>query len=198
MDEHKRNILIIAATTAAIILLAGVNIAHILATSTPRTSEAEETTSTAAIGGTGAPAPQKETVHGTGTSAPKRKTAVEHQKPLEVCERLAPKAAAAYTSKGEDRDRLVKRYFTADAQGLNIPTDRIAEQPDVQASGGMNAGTDTTATCSVWTGLESPWTLTYQWTADKGWKCTGISGPLEGAYTTLGDKTPDEKGEGEE
>lgn len=167
MDEHKRNILIIAATTAAIILLAGVNIAHILATSTPRTSEAEETTSTAAIGG-------------TGTSAPKRKT------------------AAAYTSKGEDRDRLVKRYFTADAQGLNIPTDRIAEQPDVQASGGMNAGTDTTATCSVWTGLESPWTLTYQWTADKGWKCTGISGPLEGAYTTLGDKTPDEKGEGEE
>ena len=40
MDEHKRNILIIAATTAAIILLAGVNIAHILATSTPRTSEA--------------------------------------------------------------------------------------------------------------------------------------------------------------
>ena len=106
--------------------------------------------------------------------------------------------AAAYTSKGEDRDRLVKRYFTADAQGLNIPTDRIAEQPDVQASGGMNAGTDTTATCSVWTGLESPWTLTYQWTADKGWKCTGISGPLEGAYTTLGDKTPDEKGEGEE
>jgi len=184
MDEHKRNILIIAATTAAIILLAGVNIAHILATSTPRTSEAEETTSTAAIGGTEAP-------------APKRKTAVEHQKPLEVCERLAPKAAAAYTSKGEDRDRLVKRYFTADAQGLNIPTDRIAEQPDVQASGGMNAGTDTTATCSVWTGLESPWTLTYQWTADKGWKCTGISGPLEGAYTTLGDKAPEEKDEGE-
>lgn len=157
MDEHKRNILIIAATTAAIILLAGVNIAHILATSTPRTSEAEETTSTAAIGGTGTSAPQE-----------------------------------------EDRDRLVKRYFTADAQGLNIPTDRIAEQPSTTPSGGMNAGSDTTATCSVWTGLESPWTLTYQWTADKGWKCTGISGPLEGAYTTLGDKTPDEKGEGEE
>lgn len=58
MDEHKRNILIIAATTAAIILLAGVNIAHILATSTPRTSEAEETTSTAAIGGTGTSAPK--------------------------------------------------------------------------------------------------------------------------------------------
>ena len=77
-------------------------------------------------------------------------------------------------------------------QGLNIPIDRIADQPDVQASGGMNAGTSTTATCSVWTGLESPWTLTWRWTADKGWKCTGISGPLEGAYTVLGDKAPEE------
>lgn len=184
MDEHKRNILIIAATTAAIILLAGVNIAHILATSTPRTSEAEETTSTAAIGG-------------TGTSAPKRRPPWNTRSHWR-CARGSPEGRRRIHLKGEDRDRLVKRYFTADAQGLNIPTDRIAEQPDVQASGGMNAGTDTTATCSVWTGLESPWTLTYQWTADKGWKCTGISGPLEGAYTTLGDKTPDEKGEGEE
>ena len=115
MDEHKRNILIIAATTAAIILLAGVNIAHILATSTPRTSEAEEMTSTAAIGG-------------TGTSAPKRKTAVEHQKPLEVCERLAPKAAAAYTSKGEDRDRQYRTgmFYTAtgSSSGTSRPTRR--------------------------------------------------------------------------
>lgn len=182
--EHRRNILIIAAATAAIILLAGANIAHILTTPAD-VGDAEIPTSTASDGGAKA-------------SAPKRKPVAEHQKPLEVCERLAPKAAAAYTSKGEDRDRLVKRYFTADAQGLTIPADRIAEQPDVQASGGMNAGTDTTATCSVWTGLESPWTLTYRWTVDKGWKCTGISGPLEGAYTTLGDKTPDEKGEGEE
>lgn len=184
MDAHKRNILIIAATTAAIILLAGANIAHILTTPTPRTDGTGERAATASIGGTEAP-------------APKRKTAVKHQKPLEVCERLAPKAAAAYTSKGADRDRLVKRYFTTDAQGLNIPADRIAEQPSTTPSGGMNAGTDTTATCSVWTGLESPWTLTYQWTADKGWKCTGISGPLEGAYTTLGDKAPEEKDEGE-
>lgn len=181
MDEHKRNILIIAATTAAIILLAGANIAHILTTPTPRTD------------GTGG--------HGLhrrhGGPRPQEKDSRETQKPLEVCERLAPAAAAAYTSKGADRDRLVKRYFTTDAQGLNIPADRIAEQPSTTPSGGMNAGTDTTATCSVWTGLESPWTLTYQWTADKGWKCTGISGPLEGAYTTLGDKAPEEKDEGE-
>ena len=96
MDEHKRNILIIAATTAAIILLAGVNIAHILATSTPRTSEAEETTSTAAIGG-------------TGTSAPKRKTAVEHQKPLEVCERLAPQRAKTATGSSSGTSRPTRR-----------------------------------------------------------------------------------------
>ena len=85
MDEHKRNILIIAATTAAIILLAGANIAHILTTPTPRTDGTGERAATASIGGTEAP-------------APKRKTAVKHQKPLEVCERLAPKAAAAYPS----------------------------------------------------------------------------------------------------
>ena len=183
MDERKRrkrNILIIAATTAAIILLAGVvlmvvaNIAFILVH--PGTEDQDK-------------AAASDVKAETSTSTP----AVRHQKPLEVCEKLAPKAAAAYTSKAADRDRLIKRYFASDAQGLNIPIDRIADQPDVQASGGMNAGTDTTATCSVWTGLESPWTLTYQWTADKGWKCTGIS-----AYTTLGDKTPDEKGEGEE
>ena len=58
----------------------------------------------------------------TSTSTP----AARHQKPLEVCEKLAPKAAATYTSKAADRDRLIKRYFASDAQGLNIPIDRIA------------------------------------------------------------------------
>lgn len=179
MDERKRSILIIAATTAAVVFMVVANIAFILMH--PGTEDQDK-------------AAASDIKAETSTSTP----AVRHQKPLEVCEKLAPKAAAAYTSKAADRDRLIKRYFASDAQGLNIPTDRIAEQPDVQASGGMNAGSDTTATCSVWTGLESPWTLTYQWTADKGWKCTGINGPLEGAYTTLGDKTPDEKGQGEE
>lgn len=179
MDERKRSILIIAATTAAVVFMVVANIAFILMH--PGTEDQDK-------------AAASDVKAETSTSTP----AVRHQKPLEVCEKLAPKAAAAYTSKAADRDRLIKRYFASDAQGLNIPTDRIAEQPDVQASGGMNAGSDTTATCSVWTGLESPWTLTYQWTADKGWKCTGINGPLEGAYTTLGDKTPDEKGQGEE
>lgn len=173
MDERKRNILIIAATTAAVVFMVVANIAFILMH--PGTEDQDK-------------AAASDFKAETSTSTP----AVRHQKPLEVCEKLAPKAAAAYTSKAADRDRLIKRYFASDAQGLNIPIDRIADQPDVQAAGGMNAGTSTTATCSVWTGLESPWTLTWRWTADKGWKCTGINGPLEGAYTVLGDKAPTE------
>lgn len=176
MDERKRrkrNILIIAATTAAVVLMVVANIAFILVH--PGTEDQDK-------------AAASDVKAETSTST----LAVRHQKPLEVCEKLAPKAAAAYTSKAADRDRLIKRYFASDAQGLNIPIDRLADQPDVQASGGMNAGTSTTATCSVWTGLESPWTLTWRWTADKGWKCTGINGPLEGAYTVLGDKAPAE------
>ena len=140
MDERKRNILIIAATTAAVVLMVVANIAFILM----QPSGTENRNKLAA----------SDVKAETSTSTP----AARHQKPLEVCEKLAPKAAATYTSKAADRDRLIKRYFASDAQGLNIPIDRIADQPDVQASGGMNAGTSTTATCSVWTGLESPWT----------------------------------------
>lgn len=173
MDERKRNILIIAATTAAVVFMVVANIAFILMH--PGTEDQDK-------------AAASDVKAEMSTSTP----AVRHQKPLEVCEKLAPKAAATYTSKAADRDRLIKRYFASDAQGLNIPIDRIADLPDVQASGGMNAGTSTTATCSVWTGLESPWTLTWRWTTDKGWKCTGINGPLEGAYTVLGDKAPAE------
>ena len=150
MDERKRNILIIAATTAAVVLMVVANIAFILM----HPSGTENRNKLAA----------SDVKAETSTSTP----AARHQKPLEVCEKLAPKAAATYTSKAADRDRLIKRYFASDAQGLNIPIDRIADQPDVQASGGMNAGTSTTATCSVWTGLESPWTLTWRWTGRQG------------------------------
>ena len=169
MDERKRHILIVAATTAAVVLMVVANIAFILMHPVGTENRSRLAAS--------------DVKAETSTSTP----AVRHQRPLEVCEKLAPRAAAAYTGKGGDRNRLIKRYFASDAQGLNIPVDRIADQPDVQASGGMNAGTSTTATC----------TLTWRWTADKGWKCTGISGPLEGAYTVLGDKAPEEdKGDG--
>lgn len=173
--EHRRNILIIMATILAVLLLAGANIAVLVARP--------------ADGGDDTAARRME------ASIPS--SGVEHQDPLEVCERLAPEATAAYTGKGADRDRLIARYFTSDAQGLNVPADRIAEQPDVPASGGLNVGDSTTAVCSVWTGLESPWTLTWRWDARDGWRCTGISGPLEGAYAVLGDTAPGEDGGGE-
>lgn len=178
LDDHKRNILVITAAITAVILLVGANIAFILTES----------------GATGSgEAPGSGSVVVETSPAP----AAERLDPSEVCATLAPKAVAAYTSKDPGRDRLIKRYFTPDAQGLNIPADRIAVQPDVRASGGMNAGSATTATCSVWTGLESPWTLTWEWEGADGWLCTGINGPLEGAYTTLGDKAPErEDGEG--
>ena len=158
MDERKRNILIIAATTAAVVLMVVANIAFILM----HPSGTDNRNKLAA----------SDVKAETSTSTP----AARHQKPLEVCEKLAPKAAATYTSKAADRDRLIKRYFASDAQGLNIPIDRIADQPDVQASGGMNAGTSTTATCSVWTGLESPWTLTWRWAADKAGNAPASAG----------------------
>ena len=179
-DEHKRNILIIAATITAIILLVGANIAFILTrpSTAPQTAEPSASPSMAStpseVASSGSP------------------SAVEHQKPLEVCETLAPKATAAYTGRSADRDALIRQYFADGAQGLNIPADRIQPQPDVDYSGGLNTGDSTNATCSVWTGLESPWTLTWRWDNVNGWLCTGINGPLEGAYETLGDKAPQE------
>ena len=101
MDERKRNILIIAATTAAVVLMVVANIAFILM----HPSGTENRNKLAA----------SDVKAETSTSTP----AARHQKPLEVCEKLAPKAAATYTSKAADRDRLIKRYFASDAQGLN-------------------------------------------------------------------------------
>lgn len=113
-DEHKRNILIIAATITAIILLVGANIAFILTrpSASPQTAEPSASPSMAStpseVASSGSP------------------SAVEHQKPLEVCETLAPKATAAYISRSADRDALIRQYFADGAQGLNIPA--IPEQ----------------------------------------------------------------------
>ena len=111
MDERKRNILIIAATTAAVVLMVVANIAFILMY--PAGTEDQDKAAASDVKAE------------TSTSTP----AVRHQKPLVVCEKLAPKAAAAYPSKDADRGRLIKRYFASDAQGLDIPIDRIADQP---------------------------------------------------------------------
>ena len=109
MDERKRNILIIAATTAAVVLMVVANIAFILM----HPSGTENRNKLAA----------SDVKAETSTSTP----AARRQKPLEVCEKLAPKAAATYTSKAADRDRLIKRYFASDAQGLNIPIAGLAK-----------------------------------------------------------------------
>ena len=80
MDERKRNILIIAATTAAVVLMVVANIAFILMH--PAGTEDQDKAAASDVKAE------------TSTSTP----AVRHQKPLEVCEKLAPKAAATYTS----------------------------------------------------------------------------------------------------
>ncbi|WP_270552860.1 hypothetical protein [Bifidobacterium pseudocatenulatum] len=80
------------------------------------------------------------------------KTAV-HATAAEVCEGTAPKALKAYVATDSpDRARLLGRYFTPDAAGLDVPAGRIAPQP-----------------------------LEYEYTAD-GWLCTAVTGPSDGAY----------------
>ena len=79
MDERKRNILIVTATTAAVVLMVVANIAFILM----HPAGTENRSRLAA----------SDVKAETSTSTP----AVRHQRPLEVCEKLAPRAAAAYT-----------------------------------------------------------------------------------------------------
>ena len=178
--ETRRNRLMLGATITAIILIVAANITLMLlhpakdtdAIPAPAQAQTGETTEPSA---------------GTTGGAPKATA-------MKVCEDIAPKATKAYVTDSIDRDRQVGRFFAKDAAGLNIPISRIARQPDVEFAGGLNTGDDTTATCSVHTGLESPWTLTYRWTPDTGWRCTGIQGPIDGAYKLQGDK-PSQQGE---
>lgn len=103
--------------------------------------------------------------------------------PLDLCAKTAPKAVRAYVTDSPDRKRLLRRYFTPRAGGLNIPVSDIAPQPAAEFAGFLNEGTPrATATCSVSTGLESPWILDYEYSADSGWLCTSIAGPMNQAY----------------
>ena len=76
MDERKRNTLIVAATTTAVVLMVVANIAFILM----HPAGTENRSRLAA----------SDVKAETSTSTP----AMRHQRPLEVCEKLAPKAAA--------------------------------------------------------------------------------------------------------
>ncbi|MFQ8744617.1 MAG: hypothetical protein ACLR82_02190 [Bifidobacterium longum] len=187
MDEHdkadketRRNRLMLGATITAIILIVAANITLMLL----HPSEATNTI------------PALDQARTGETTEPSAGTTDEASKPTatDVCADAAPKATKAYVTDSTDRDKQLDRYFAKDAAGLNIPISRIALQPDVEFAGGLNTGDDATATCSVHTGLESPWTLTYQWTPETGWKCTGIQGPIDGAYKLQGDK-PQQSGE---
>ena len=171
MDEHRHDRLTVTAMIIAIILLVAVNLTFILMKPA----------------GTGM---ERSVTEPGGGKTLATTAAAAHPDAREVCETLAPKAVKAYTGHKKGRARLLKIYFTDDAQGLNIPADRIAAQPDVQYVGALNTGDGSSAVCSVHTGLESPWMLTWRWDVDAGWLCTGINGPLEGAYTTLGDTAP--------
>lgn len=103
--------------------------------------------------------------------------------PLALCETTAPKAVKAYVTASPDRQRLLRRYFAPHAGGLNIPVSHIAPQPAEKFAGFLNEGTPhATATCSVSTGLESPWILDWEYSAESGWLCTSIAGPMGQAY----------------
>lgn len=99
-----------------------------------------------------------------------------------ACTDLAPRTLRAYMD--GDRSRLKGSWFTEDAQGLDVPASGIARQPLDAFTGTMNAGSDrSTAVCSVWTGLESPWVVQYRYTNEAGWLAVMVQGPAEGAYS---------------
>lgn len=179
-DNGRHDRLMIGLTILAIILIAAINIALVLI---HPTTGGENATASVQAQAEATGRSKTETTQGEAA----RMTAVD------VCADIAPKATKAYVTDTSDRDRLIAEYFTKDATGLNIPIARIQPQPQVEYAGGLNVGDDTTATCSVHTGLESPWTLTYRWTPEQGWQCTGIQGPIDGAYKLQGDKIPDKE-----
>ncbi len=99
-----------------------------------------------------------------------------------VCEHLAPQALHAYIDDAPGRDERLARHFTPDARGLSIPPSEIAEQPSERFAGFLNTGDDDNAVCSVTTGTEAPWILTYARDDRHGWLCTGVTGGMQGAY----------------
>lgn len=181
MDGGKRNRIIIVATIAATVLLVAAGIASALLNPIP-SSTGDPTRLVAA-----SKSKERSAAAGRSGHASTRASA------LKLCSDIAPKAAKAYVTDSENRESELRKYFTTDAQGLNIPVSRIEPQPAADFAGGLNTASGDTAVCSVHTGLESPWMLTWQWTDDDGWLCTAIAGPLDGAYKVLGDKPTEEQ-----
>lgn len=99
-----------------------------------------------------------------------------------MCAQFAPKALQAYVTSGNQRSVLLQRYFTPDAQGLTVAVNEIAKQPLDTFTGFWNVSSEDSAVCSVATGTEAPWTMTFEWTDADGWKCSAVSGGMRGAY----------------
>lgn len=99
---HRHDRLTVTAMIIAIILLVAVNLTFILMKPA----------------GTGM---ERSVTEPGGGKTLATTAAAAHPDAREVCETLAPKAVKAYTSHGQGRARLLRIYFTDDAQGLNIP-----------------------------------------------------------------------------
>lgn len=110
-----------------------------------------------------------------------------------MCAQLAPKALAAYVTDSADRDELLQKYFTPNAQGLTVSVKELAKQPSDSFEGFLNTSEGITAVCSVATGIEAPWILSYSWDDANGWRCDAVTGGMIGAYKQHSGKAPKAK-----
>lgn len=126
------------------------------------------------------PASQAISIEGPKTEQKKKRDVVRVLKPEQVCEQVAPKALTAYVTDSPNRSTKLKQYFVKDAKGLDIPVSEIQPQPAQTFTGYLAFGQDhDTAVCNVWTGLESPWRLTFHYRQTNSWKSRQVEGPIQ-------------------
>ena len=188
MGQRKRAALIVAGVAAAVALI----VAAAFALSAPAAGGRVERA--AAVASSAGAKTKKDS---TSRSKKPKGSPVQDQMiratVSDLCSAVAPKALTAYAIASSGRARLLARYFTSDADGLSIPVDRIARQPlESSAWTGFElTGTDrSAATCSVSTGLASPWIMEWTFSPRVGWRCSSVTAPLEGGLAVLAD-SPD-------
>ena len=118
----------------------------------------------------------------------------------DLCTTTAPRALAAYATAANQRDELLSRYFTPNANGLSVPVERIAAQPlESSAWTGFElTGTErSSASCSVSTGLAAMWVMDWTYSQSGGWRCSSVTAPLQGGYVVLGDSQDGEASDGQ-
>lgn len=185
MSDRKRFILTVVGFVAVIVVFVAANFTLSALTSGDRDQDGQV--------GDGSSVVSEDTVK---TSADAIRSTVS-----DLCATTAPQALAAYATAGASRDELLSRYFTPNAAGLSISVDRIAAQPLEPAAwtGFELTGTErSSASCSVSTGLASPWIMDWTYTAAGGWLCSAVTAPLRGGYVVLGDAPDREATDGQE